>query len=110
MPQLFQVSSESPSDICIRSFFAGPREDLLSWSKLDQLAGIEKGGMVRCAGSLLQVVSDNDDCEFAFQLVDELLDFLRRARVESTRWFVEEKYLRLIRERACNAHTLLLPT
>src|SRR5450759_4065922 len=101
-------SSESPRDICFRARFAWAREEPLRVAHLDQLAEVEERSAVRDARGLLQIVRDDDDRELALQLIDELLDFLCRDRVERRGRLVEEEDLRVVGQRTCDAEPLLL--
>ena len=70
---------------------------------------IEESGVIGHARGLLQVVRDDDDRQLLLQLVDQLLDLLRRDRVERAGRLVEQQHLRLVGERARDAKALLLP-
>ena len=54
-------------------------------------------------------MGDDDDRQLSFELEDQLLDLLRRDRVEGARRFVEEQHLRVVRQRPGDAEALLLP-
>src|SRR5437764_183621 len=62
-------SSELPGDVVFRLASFGPREHLLRLAVLDQLAGIEEGGVVTDADRLLHIVRDDHDCVLLFELV-----------------------------------------
>src|SRR5687768_9813721 len=89
--QWIQGSSESPGDVGFGLLFPGVREEPLGGVDLDQLAEKEKGGRIRHASGLLKVVCDNNDRQFLFQLVQQLLDLLRRDRIECARRLVEQQ-------------------
>jgi hypothetical protein len=56
----------------------------------------------------LQVVRDDNDGQLRFQLEQQLLDFLRRDRVERGAGLVEQQDLRFVGERSSDAESLLL--
>src|SRR6476661_6317677 len=99
-------SSESPGDVRLGALLARAGEQALGVFHLDELAEVEEGRPVRDARGLLQVVRDDDDGQLALQLVDELLDLLRRDRVERRRWFVEQQDLGIVGECAGDAEAL----
>ena len=86
----------------------GRGEDLVGPVALDQLAEPEEGRHVGDARRLLHVVRDDDDRVAALELVDQLLDALRRDRVERRRRFVHQQDLGLDGQRARDAQPLLL--
>jgi hypothetical protein len=68
----------------------------------------EERGPVGHASGLLHVVRDDHDRVVALELVHQLLDLLRRDRVEGGGGFVEKQHLGLDRNRAGDAESLLL--
>src|SRR6202021_1337863 len=72
-------------------------------------AHVEKRGVLRDAGGLLHVVSDDDDRKRPPELGDEILDLRGRDRVERAGRLIEEEDLRLDGERARDTEALLLP-
>ena len=68
----------------------------------------EERGHLGDARGLLHVVRDDHDRVVALQLVHQVLDRLRRDRVERGGGLVEQDHLRLDRDRARDAEALLL--
>src|SRR5918999_6009106 len=103
-------SSESPRDVGLGTLLPGTGEQLLCRTGFDETPEIEKGGVVGEAPGLLQIVRHDDDGELLLELVQQLLDALRRDRVQRAGRFVEQQQLGIVRERPRNAESLLLST
>src|SRR5262245_6277584 len=101
--------AEAAGDIVLRASIARRGEHLARGIELDQLAQIHEGGEVGDARRLLHVMGDNHDRVILFELVDQLLDFGGRDRVERRTRLVEQYHLRPHRDGARNAEALLLP-
>src|SRR5215471_2992510 len=100
--------AEPPRNVVLRDLLARVREDLFGPIVLDQTPEHEEGGVLRNAGRLLHVVGHDHDRVVALELVDELLDLLRRDRVERRCGLVHQDDLGLDRERPRDAEPLLL--
>ena len=75
---------------------------------LDQPAQPEKRGQVGHARGLLHVVGHDDDRVVGLELIDQLLDALRRDRIERRRRLVHQQDVGLDGQRARDAQPLLL--
>src|SRR5205823_1499385 len=101
--------TKPPGDVILGDLLPRVREDLVGPVVLDQPAQHEKGGVLGDPGGLLHVVRDDRDRVATFQVVDELLDLLRRDRVERRGRLVHQEDLRLDGKGPGDAETLLLP-
>src|SRR6266536_6366183 len=102
------LSSEPPRDVVLGGLRALKREDLVGAIMLHEAAEHEEGGVLGDPRRLLHVVRDDCDRVVPLQVVDELLDLLRRDGVERRRRLVHEEDLRLDGKRARDAEALLL--
>src|SRR5262245_41537640 len=100
--------AEAARDIVLRASIARRGEHLARGIELDQLPKIHEGGEVGDARRLLHVVGDDHDRVVLFELVDQLLDFGGRDRVERRTWLVEQYHLWPHRDGARDAQALLL--
>src|SRR6185437_13261636 len=107
MPSL-ALSTEAAGDIILGPSLMRMGEHRLGLAELDELAQIHEGGIVGAARRLLHVVRDDGNAIVGFELGDELLDALRRDRVERGGGLVEQQDLGLDRDGAGNAEALLL--
>ena len=73
-----------------------------------ELAAIEESGEIGHARRLLHVVRDDHDRVVLLQLDDQLLDLLRRDRIERGAGLVHQQHLGLVAERPRDAEALLL--
>src|SRR5260370_18201177 len=101
--------AEGARDVVLRASIARRGEHLAGRVELDQLPEIHEGGEVGDARRLLHVVGDDHDRVVLFELVDQLLDFGGRDRIERRARLVEQYPLRLYRDGARDAQALLLP-
>src|SRR4051812_22177798 len=107
--------SEATRDVVLGPLVARRGEHVASAATLDQypmamLVEGKKDRLVRDAGRLLHVVSDDDDGVLTFELAHQILDLERRNRVESTRRLVHQDHIGVDRQRAGDAEPLLLPS
>src|SRR5882672_2843257 len=102
-------SAEAAGDVVLGPLDARLREDALGLADLNDLAKIHEGGVIGGARRLLHVVGDDDDAVVRLQLADQLLDLLRRDRIERRGRLVEEQDLGLDGDGAGDAEPLLLP-
>ena len=84
------------------------REYLIRAGELDQLTKVEKCRMIRDAGSLLHIVSDNHDRKLLLELKDQLLNFGGRQGIESRGRFIHQDDRRTNCDGPCDAEPLLL--
>src|SRR5258706_7491311 len=101
-------SAEAAADVVFGRADARLHEDLAGLAELDQLAEVHEGRVVRNAGGLLHVVSHDHDRVALLQLLHQLLDLLRRDRVQGGARLVEQDHLGLDGDRARDAQALLL--
>src|SRR5215470_6690213 len=101
-------SAEAAGDVILGASLVRLREDRRRVRIFDELAEIHEGGVVGAARRLLHVVGDDGDAVVGFELVDQLLDLLRRDRVQRRAGLVEQDHLRLYRDGAGDAEPLLL--
>src|SRR6266404_7396388 len=101
-------SAEPAGDVVFGASYPRLGEDRLGLVDLDELAEIHEGRVVRAPRRLLHVVGDDDDAVISLQFADQLLDTLRRDRIERRGRLVEEQDFRFNRDRAGYAQTLLL--
>src|SRR5271155_4204147 len=101
-------SAESAGDVVFGVLLFRMSEDPLGFVELDQFADIHESRVVGAAGRLLHVVSDDRYAVVGFQLGNQLLNALGRERVQRRSGLVEQQDLRLDRDRAGNAQSLLL--
>src|ERR1041385_1493392 len=101
------VLTESARHVIFRAFLRGVREDPRGRAELDQFTDVEERRVIGDARGLLHVVRDDDDREILFQLENQFLDPARRDRIERRSRFVHENNLRLDRDCARDAQTLL---
>ncbi|OEI67459.1 Uncharacterized protein Cus16_2894 [Curtobacterium sp. ER1/6] len=107
-------STEATRDVVLGRLHRRVREHRRRVVELDELArcagarDVEEGGLVADARRLLHVVRDDDDREVLLELLDQVLDGERRDRVERGARLVHEQDVRLHRDRAGDAETLLL--
>src|SRR5690348_3170082 len=109
-------SAEAARDVVLGGLDRRVGEDPLRVVDLDQLAGLADGGQVeerrtvRDTRRLLHAVRHDDDREALLQLTDQVLDGEGGDRVQGGAGLVHEQHLRLDRDRAGDAQTLLLTT
>src|SRR5262245_49625060 len=100
--------AEATADVLLGPVLAGLREQLLGSAVLDEIAEVHEAHVVGDPVSLLQVVRDDHDRHVLAQLHDQLLDLLRRLRIERGARLVQEEHLRLRHQRPGDAEALLL--
>src|SRR5512141_1613339 len=92
-------SAEPARDVVLRDLLPGVREELVRPVVLHEAAEHEERGEFRDTGGLLHVVRDDHERVVALQLVDQLLDLLRRDRIEGRGGLVHQEDHGLDRER-----------
>src|SRR3954447_576272 len=100
--------AEGTADVLSGPLLARRAEERGGAVVLDQVAQVHEGDVVGDPVGLLQVVGDDDDGDVVAQLDDQVLDHLRRFRVERRAGLVEEQDLGLGRQRPGDAEPLLL--
>src|SRR5215831_7783336 len=101
-------STEPPGNIVFRVLLLRSREDPLGLIEFDQLSEIHERGKIRAARRLLHVVGDDRDAVVGLQLGDQLLDALRRNRIQGRGGLVEQQDLGLDCYGARDTEALLL--
>src|ERR1051325_4335899 len=103
-----QSLPESPRDVILRLLLRGASEELRRGVEFDQLAQIEKGGVIGHSRGLLHVVGDDDYGVVLLELQNQVFDLGRGERVEGGGRFVHEEHFGLHGQGAGNAQPLLL--
>src|SRR5882724_4183980 len=86
--------TESPGNVVFSDLLSGIREDFVGSIILDEPPQHEKRGAVRHARRLLHIVRHDRDRVALLELIDELLDLLRRDRVEGRGGLVHQNHFR----------------
>src|SRR3990170_277012 len=79
---MISLLTKSTGDVVFRLPFLGGREEFGRRAEFYQLTEVEKSRVVGHASGLLHIMSDDDDGERIFQIVNELFDFRRGNRVQ----------------------------
>src|SRR5437016_9241388 len=107
--------AKAPRNIVYRPSLRRIGEDLRGLTVLHQppdsvfLRKHESGEVTHPRG-LLHIMGHDRDREIALQLADQLLDAVRRDRIQRRTWLVHQDDLRLHRKRPRDAQPLLLTT
>src|SRR5213592_952132 len=101
-------STKSPGDVIFGASLSRIAENFRGRPEFNQASEIKESGVIRNAACLLHVVRDDDDGVVRFELVNQLLYLRGRDRIERGARLVHQNHVRLDRERARNAETLLL--
>ena len=86
-------SAKPAGDKPLRARIAWGHEDLAYGAKFTHFAQIHKACIIRNPRGLLKVMSYDDDRMVALELIDCLLDFCRRNRIDGSSRLVEKKNL-----------------
>src|SRR5210317_2397681 len=77
----FNSSTKPSGDVILGLGIVWVGENLIGGTELDNLPFVEKGRVVRDAGSLLHIVGDDDDGVMLFQGVNQLFNACRGDRI-----------------------------
>src|SRR5690606_26686920 len=88
----------------------GARIQFVGSSRLEQAAEIHDADAIRERKRFLLIVRDQNrrDLELALHLTNRAAQLFADLRIERAERLVEQQHLRLVRERSCNRHALLL--
>ena len=78
----FYALAKLPGDVIFGLFLFGAGEQVQRGARFNDFAFVKESGAIAAARCLLHVVSDNHDGVLFAQLVNQVFDFGRRARVK----------------------------